>query len=128
MSQEQDVQQQEEAAPEIAADFEAQCPSLTGRSTLTYQVGRLKDGAGMQFRIARNTGKGMFCKDWAPVSVIDALLAKASEVSARTFNEVHPGKSINTGGFILAVLKDLGVVKPKGESRQHERVPGASLQ
>jgi hypothetical protein len=61
------------------------------------------------------------------VSKIDALLTKNTELSARTFNEVHPGRSINTGGFILAVLKNLGVVKLKEESRHHERVPGATL-
>jgi hypothetical protein len=128
MSEVQDVQQEEEAAPEMVVDFDAECHSLTGRSVLTYQAGHDPQTNEPLLRIARNSGKGIFCKDPARVAVIDDLLAKASEVSARTFNDVHPGKSINTGGFILAILRDLGVVQPKEESRCHERVPGASLQ
>ncbi|GAB3656450.1 hypothetical protein [Ramlibacter alkalitolerans] len=117
-------------AIEPTVEYEGECPSISGRSTLTFQIGRNPtDTTGERlFRISDNTGKGMWCKGWAAVSEIDALLSKTEDISARTFNDVHPGKSINTGGFILAVLKNLDVVKPKEESRCHERVPGASLQ
>jgi hypothetical protein len=114
---------------EIVVELEGEAPSISGRSTLAYQVGWNPTDPTKEplFRISDNTGKGMWCKDWAPVAAIDAILAKAEDISARTLNEVHPGKSINTGGFILAVLKDLGVVQAKEESRHHERVAGASL-
>jgi hypothetical protein len=79
-------------------------------------------------RIARNSGGGMFCKEWASIELIDAVLDKADPVTARTFNEVHPGRSINTGGFILAILKDLGVVKSKDDNTRHqERVGGTTV-
>lgn len=128
MSETENAQQQEEeAAPEMVVDYEAECDSLTGRSVLTFQAGHDPQSNEPKLRIVSNTGKGMFCKDWAPVAHIDAILAKAEPVSARTFNDVHPGKSINTGGFLLAIAKDLGVVKVKEESRHHERVPGATV-
>jgi hypothetical protein len=129
MSEAQDAQaqEQEEAVPEMVVDYEAECESLTGRSVLTFQIGHEPEGDEPQLRILRNSGKGMFCRDWAPVARIDAILTKADVVSVRILNDVHPGKSINTGGFILAILRELGVVQPKEESRCHERVPGASL-
>jgi len=121
----------DQAAPAVepTVAYEGTCLSLTGRSTLTYQAGLhpTKPTSELLFRISDNSGKGMWCKEWAPVATIDALLTEAPELSARTFNRVHPGKSINTGGFILAVLKELSVVKLKEESRYHERVPGQTL-
>lgn len=125
-----------EAEPEMpdepvdpVVDLEGECPSLTGRSTLTFQVGHLPTDPAKEtlFRISDNSGKGMWCKDWAPVSKIDTLLTKNANLSARTFNDVHPGRSINTGGFILAVLKDLDVVQAEEGSRHHVRASGATL-
>lgn len=129
MSEEQEVQQEgEQVVPDIVVDYEAECDSLTGRSVLTFQAGHDPQTNKPKLRIAKNSGRGMFCKDWAPVDHIDAILAKAEPVTARTFHDVHPGKSINTGGFILAILKDLGVVQAKEDNtRHHERVGGATV-
>jgi hypothetical protein len=120
--------QTEDEAPEMVVDMEAECQSLTERSLLTFQAGHDPRNNEPLLRISRNSGGGMFCKDWAPISLFDTILAKADPVTARTFNDVHPGKSINTGGFILAVLKDLGVVQSKDDNtRHHERVPGVTV-
>lgn len=128
MSEAQDVQQEEETVPEMIVDYEGECPSITGRSVLTFQAGRDPQSNEPQLRILRNSGGGMACKEWAQVAHLDAILAKADPVTARAFHAVHPGKSINTGGFILAILKDLGVVQPKDDnSRQHQRVPGITV-
>lgn len=130
MSEEQDTQQEEQSAPKMIVDYEAECPSVTGRSFLTFQAGRLPDQENPvpHLRISRNSGGGMFCKEWAPIQQIDAIIAKAENVTARTFDEVHPGRSINTGGFILAIVKNLGVVQPKEDNtRHHERVPGMTV-
>jgi hypothetical protein len=127
MPEVQDTQPEEEFVPEVVVNYEAECDSLTSRSVLVFQAGHDPQSNEPKLRIVRNTGKGMFCKDWAPVAHIDAILAKADPVTARTLNDVHPGKSINTGGFLLAILKHLDVVKPKEESRHHERVPGATV-
>jgi hypothetical protein len=109
--------------------FEAECPSLSGRSQLTFQVARLKDGDGaLHIRLWKNTGKGVFCKDWVAVTEVDALVASSQDLSARTFLPLWPGKSINNGGFLLAVLKDLGLVQlASDESRRHVSVLGATL-
>jgi hypothetical protein len=118
----------EDEAPEVVIDYRAECDSLTARSVLTFEAGHDPKTNEPMLRISRNTGRGMYCKDWAPITLIDSILAKADPVTARTFNDVHPGKSINTGGFILAILKDLGVVQAKDDNtRHHERVAGKTV-
>lgn len=112
---------QDQVAPrEVNVVHQGECPSVSGRSVITFEIGK-GEQAELLFRIADNSGKGMFCKDWAPISSIDKVLVAAEQVSSRTFHDVHPGKSINTGGFILAVLKHLGVVEMKEDSRYHTR-------
>lgn len=129
MSETQEAQEQEEqAAPEMVVDYEGECDSLTGRSVLTFQAGHDPQTNVPMLRIARNSGGGMYAKDWALVEHIDAILAKADPLTGRAFNDVHPGKSINTGSFILAILKDLGVVQAKDDNtRHHERVAGTTV-
>jgi hypothetical protein len=125
-----ETNQEEEATVEMIVHYEAECPSLTGRSTLSYQLGRDprdKENTPL-LRISRNSGGGVFCKDWAPVARVEEVLAKAMDVTARTLNDVHPGKSVNTGGFLLGILKDLGVVEANEENtRLHQRVPGTGI-
>jgi hypothetical protein len=127
---EMETNQEEEATVEMIVHYEAECPSLTGRSTLSWALGRDprdKENTPL-LRISRNSGRGMHFKGWAPVAHIEDILAKAEDITARTLNEVHPGRSTNTGGFLVAVLKDLGVVRVKEENtRIHERVPGAGI-
>lgn len=114
--------------PELTLVYRGECSSITGRSTLTYEVGH-KPGDEpniLHLRISDNSGKGMWCKDWATVERVESVLKNTTEITARTLNEVHPGKSINTGGFLLAVLKDLGLVEPKADnSRHHQRLAGS---
>jgi hypothetical protein len=116
--------------PELVVDYQGVCPSLTGRSVLTFQIGRHPDDVhrSLHLRIARNSGGGMFCKDWASLAAVDEILRNANPVTARSFWALHPGRSINTAGFVLAILKDLGVVQPKNDNtRHHERVSGPTL-
>jgi hypothetical protein len=124
------IEQEEQEAIEMIVHYEAECPSLTGRSTLTWQLGRDPRDAENRplFRIAKNSGKGMHSKQWVQVAEIEALLAKATDVTARVLNELYPGRSINCGGFALAILKDLGVVEPKDDnSRLHKAVAKANI-
>jgi len=106
-----------------------ECPSVSGRSTLTYAVGKHEAEGTLHLRIADNTGKGMWCKDWAPAQAIEAIVAGAQELTAKSFQGLHPGKSINTGGFVLAALRDLGLIRPcEPNTRVHEHVPMTTLE
>ena len=113
----------------IESIHEACCPSLSGRSTLTYAVGRHKDYGTLHLRIVANSGGGMFCKDWAAASAIEGIVKGATELTAKSFLVLHPGKSINTGGFVMAVLKELTLIRANDEnSRIHEHVPTTTFQ
>jgi hypothetical protein len=109
--------------------FEGECPSLSGRSILTYEIGRHAKDASLHLRIVANIGGGgMWCRDWAAASQIDAVVKGDAELTAKSFHVLHPGKSINTGGFYAAVLKDLGLIRAIAENtRLHEHVPATSF-
>lgn len=101
-----------------------ECPSVSGRSTLTYVVGKHQAHGTLHLRIAENTGKGMWCAEWASAEAIEMIVKGAHELTAKSFHALHPGKSINTGGFVLAALKDLGLIRPNElNTRHHEHVP-----
>ena len=71
----------------------------------------------------------MWCKDWASFEAIEAIVLGAQELKAKSFHCLHPGKSINTGGFVLAVLRDLGLIRPsEANTRLHEHVPKTTLE
>lgn len=98
------------------------CPSLTGRSTLGYQLG-LKDKSELYLRLVSNTGSGFFSKEWVACTVIEQLIAGASELTSTSFKTLFPNKSVNTGGFVMAVVKALGLIQTSEvNTRWHEHV------
>lgn len=122
----------EEERPEvdpIEAIYTGECLSVSGRSTLTYEVGRHSTENTLHLSIAENTGKGMWCADWASAEAIEKIVKGAHELTAKSFHALHPGKSINTGGFVLAALRDLGLIRPNElNTRHHEHVPMATFE
>ena len=113
----------------IQAIHTGECPSLSGQSTLTYAIGRHPEDQSLHLRIVANTGGGMFCEDWSSGEAIDALVQSSTVLISRSMCELHTGRSINTGGFVMAVLKQLGLVRVNAEnSRHHELVPGTTFE
>jgi hypothetical protein len=106
------------------------CESLSGRSVLTYHIGyngavpSAEESAfrnGIQVRIHGNSGKGLFSDDWVPFSALQAVLATEDSempVSSASLNSIFAGKSANTAGFLLAVLKAEGLVKQMEEKKR----------
>lgn len=119
--------------PAIRVLKAASCPSLSGKSTLSYQVGYGVIGnitsitePEIQLRIYANTGGGFFNKDWIPLSSIQQLLDKNASNKPITSNALYPlfkNRSINTPAFLLAVLKYEGFLRPlKDKQRGYERL------
>ena len=107
----------------------ASCDTLTRKSKLTYHVGTLPDGE-VYFRIHKNTGNGFFSNEWIALADIRKILSKVpvgKPVTAIMLNDLFTGKSVNTPGFMLAVLVQEKILLPmKGKKRSHEPVdPGA---
>ena len=85
----------------------ATCPSLSGASTLNYEVGSTEKDTFI--RITGNTAAGMFCKEWVPLPKITDLLT-AGSITSTSLKVLYQGKSSNSAGFLLAVLKAEGIV------------------
>jgi hypothetical protein len=113
----------------IKVIYEGECPSISGRSTLSYAVGRHADDKTLHLAITGNSGKGMFAADWAPASAIQEVVLGAFGLTGASFHGLHEGRSCNTGPFILAAIKALGLVRANAENtRIHEHVPGATFE
>lgn len=83
---------------------QAECPSLSGRSTLTYSIGKSKE-ADTLIRIDKNSGTGKFNQQWVSLTSIGEIISKAnSPFSWSALSPAFPNQSINTAGFVMAAL------------------------
>lgn len=104
------------------------CPSLTARSTLGYQLG-LMDESELYLRLTSNTGSGFFSKEWVACSVIEQLINGSAELTSTSFKALFPNKSVNTGGFVMAVIKALGLIQTNPQnSRWHQQMPEMTVE
>ena len=98
-----------------------ECPSLSGKSTLTYQIGSNDDDA-VHIALTGNTGKGIFNKDWFALEEIHSLLAHQEKVTSGSLHELFDGRSSNSAGFILAVLLKEKLVKVSAGNKHYDIV------
>ena len=106
-------------APAIRILKIANCPSLSGKSTLTYHVGCTADGD-VRLRVFGNTGGGFFSNEWIEVSAIEQAIAKVPSGIAITAHVLFPlfvGKSQNSHAFLFAALKSVGLVRPMADKK-----------
>ena len=101
----------------------ATCPTLSGKSTLTYQIGISPESV-VHLRISKNSGNGFFSDEWLSIDAIVETLKKRPEGSPVLSHFLTPllkGKSVNTSAFILAALSHLKLIRPlPKKKRQHE--------
>ena len=99
--------------------------TLTRKSKLTYQVGTLPDSE-VYLRIHRNTGNGFFSNEWVALSDIQKAISKipaGKPVTSIVLSDLFEGRSVNTPGFLLAVLVQEKLLIPmQGKKRSHEPV------
>jgi len=99
------------------------CPTLTGKSTLTYQIG-LSPASVVHLRISKNSGGGFFSDEWLALDDILDTLKKRPEGSPVLSHFLTPllkGKSVNTSAFILAAMTHLKLIRPlPKKKRVHE--------
>ena len=89
---------------------EANCPSLSGNSTLLYQIG-CDDEKALYIRIKGNSGGGFFNKDYVPLqTLLDAISEHQNPFTSSVFKKLFIGKSNNTQCFVLAALLAKGLI------------------
>ena len=97
---------------------ERSCPGLSGNNTLTYEIGMENDES-FWLRLVKSSGGGFLCKDWvAMATVIDTLRQAPVPFTSYELHKLFAGKSVNTLGFVMAVLKHEGLVTPAPDKQQ----------
>lgn len=91
------------------------CPSLSGKTVIEYQVG-CDANEDIFIRIVRTNGNGFFSKEWIKYDSISPILT--GPLTASSLLALFQGKSINNSGFMLAVLKHLGLIHSIADSRR----------
>lgn len=105
------------------------CPSLSGRSTLTYHVGVTADND-VRLRLVSNTGGGFLNPDWVSLALVkDALAKHPSEKSLTSYSlhEIYSGRSANSAPFLFAVLVKEGMAQLSKEKRRCYECTDASM-
>ena len=99
------------------------CPTTSGKSQLTYQVG-ISESGDVHLKVSGNDGGGFWSAEWVAFTDIQAALKAWPEdqgVTSMTFRRLFRGKSANTPGFLIAVLRAEGVIQPMGDKKRvHE--------
>lgn len=107
----------EATKPEIRTIKTATCPSLSGKSTLIHSVGCDAEGQ-VYLRVEANSAGGYFKPGWVSLAAIQKATENATYISAFHLRPVFTGKSTNSPGFMLAVLKAESLVKLKDEKER----------
>ena len=99
------------------------CPSLSGKSKLTYEIGAGAD-SNICVRVTKNTGAGMFSKTWVALDQVHRLV-NDKPITSTTLAPLFQGGSANSAGFLLAVMKQEGLVQAVG--RAYARLDGKAF-
>lgn len=102
------------------------CPTLSRKSTLTYELG--KDAAkAFHFRIVSCDGGGFFSPEWIAWTAIQTAINKSmGPLTSLCLRPLFKGKSVNTSGYLLAALVAEGLLEPMPKKIRHFRLTGDS--
>jgi hypothetical protein len=105
------------------------CTSLSGKTKLHYEFGLDASGA-WHARIPKSSGTGYYSNDWVAMEHVQRVLAKNGNrpITCHTLEPIFKGKSVNTAGFMLAVLKHVGLVQQSPDNpRTHALLDGKAF-
>jgi hypothetical protein len=103
-----------------------ECPSLSGQSTLTYQIGCNNDNE-VHVALTGNSGKGIFNRDWIALDEIYSLLTGQEKITSGGLHGLFEGRSSNSAGFVLAALLKEGLLKISPGNRHYDFVGRAEF-
>lgn len=95
------------------------CLSVSSKSTLTYHIGCTPE-AEIQFRVSANTGSGFFSKEWVALDAMRQAFVGKPTFTSPVLYPLFRGKSVNAHGFMLAVLRNEGLVTATDKGRDYE--------
>ena len=110
------------AEPIVTILQTSKCQTVSGKSTLTYNVG-IDDKDRIFLRVLSTTGGGHHGKEWILLENITSILSKLPTDQPITSLHLFPlfsGRSVNNPGFLLAVLLSEKILEPfEGKKRQY---------
>lgn len=85
--------------------------SVTGKSFIHYEIGNDPEGV-MHIRVITNTGGGYFSNEWVRFDAIYKELDQHGDKPLTSFllTPLYAGKSVNTPAFLLAAMKNEGLI------------------
>lgn len=107
-------------APSIRILKIGSCPSLSGKSNLTYLIGSDVEGA-IHFRIQANTSSGCFSRLWVGLDKIRSAIGDSASITSFTLQKAYPG-SQNNGSFLMATWLAEGLVQASSTVDRHFEV------
>ena len=95
-------------------------PSLSGACDLKYQLG-LCIKSNLHLRIHFSSGNGYYSRNWVSLDTLWRCLSdwEHGTITALALFSLWPFRSINTAGYILRSLIDLGLLTPSTEKPRH---------
>lgn len=94
------------------------CPTLSGKETLTYQVGSNAESE-VYLMVTSNSGGGFFSIEWVSLKAAQALLEQAPQpLTSFALRKLYKGKSANNPAFLMAALKNEGLVVPNPDKQR----------
>jgi len=90
--------------------------SVTGKSFIHYELGNDPEGV-LHIRITVNTGGGYFSKEFVRFDAIYKELDRIGDQQVTSYHlkPLYEGKSVNTPAFLLAAMKNEGLLVPHPE-------------
>lgn len=116
--------------PTVQVLKKATTPTLSGKSRLTYEVGR-NDQKELCVRLTGNTAAGAFCQDWTRLPAILSILEKLPRHTPITSDSLMPlfkERSANMPGFTWAILLNEGLVRRSEGTRRYEFAQPAEVE
>ena len=99
-----------ENTPFLRVIKSASCPTLRGTSELSYLVA-VDAKEDLFLKLSSNTNRGHFSEEW--IAYKDAKQAlPLFDFSSIPLRKLFKNKSLNSSGFLLATLLNLGIVEP----------------
>jgi len=106
----------------------SKCKTVSSKSTLTYNIAVDEKGK-PYIRVVSNTGGGFFSNEWVLIDDINNTLKsipKDQPVSSIHLFPLFKGKSVNTPGYLLAVLINENVLIEHAENKRQYAFSGTS--
>lgn len=122
------ITEDQETIDPVQVIYKGQCTSLSGLSELEFEIGQHGEDDSLFMRLSGNTGAGLYCPNWVSATEIQDIVLGATQMTSTSLKPLFEGTSINSAGFLLACLRELGLVRVSAtNSRHHEHAPGSTL-